>query len=437
MRVQIRLQRCDRRGEQVGSRTICKGDQIYPYPLNEQIICLLVIAHLCCLPATRVIQGYPAYLTHSLMTPLRYLVLGVSLVSTIFLVTTAEKNSPLSIEGNQLVQINASGSPVQVQLRGVDSIGALYMCLGGWSIFDNAAANTSSYIAAIKNWTADVVRLPINQDCWLGASYISSDTSGLAYQRAVVGYVERLVDSGLYVIFDLHWTRGGSPQANQQQPMPDLGTINFWTSVASSLKHLPGHVIFDLLNEPFPDDNAIDNSAAWMCWKNGGSSCGSVNYTTVGFQTLVTTVRNTGARNIIMLGGINYANDLDQWVEHMPYDSASRLVASWHSYASNFCNNELCWNLSIAPTMVTVPVIAGEIGESDCRGGYIEPLMAWLDARFTSYLAWTFMAFDCFKGPALVKDYSGTCTETYGCTYYRHISSTVHLSDEARYRLLN
>lgn len=324
----------------------------------------------------------------------------------------------LRLSGNRLVQDVAGGG--FSQHRGLNSIGALYACLGGWGIFDSPAAGPA-YIATILNWSATIVRLPINQDCWLGASYLSNTTSGAPYQTAVVQYIHALVDSGLYVIVELHWTNGGSSQARQQWPMPDPRTPDLWRSVAGALQNLSGHVVFDLFNEPFPNFNAIDDAAAWACWKNGGSSCSGLNYTAVGFQLLVDTVRATGARNLLLLGGINYANDLSQWLAHMPDDPATALIAGWHSYSTNYCNNPLCWVFNVAPTMAVVPVIAGEIGENDCGGGYITPLMAWLDGQATSYLAWTFITFDCRTGPGLITDYSGTCTQMYGCTYYNHL----------------
>ena len=47
-----------------------------------------------------------------------------------------------------------------------------------------------------------------------------------------------------------------------------------------------------------------------------------------------------------------------------------------------------------------VPVVAGEIGENDCAGGYINPLTTWLDSQNTSYLAWAWNAdFNCSQRP--------------------------------------
>ena len=88
-------------------------------------------------------------------------------------------------------------------------------------------------------------------------------------------------------------------------------------------------------------------------------------------QTLVSAVRATGANNVIMLGGLEYANDLTQWLAYKPTDPDHNLVASWHSYNFNTCSTQSCWTSQIAPVLAQVPVVSGEIGENDCAGTYI------------------------------------------------------------------
>lgn len=344
---------------------------------------------------------------------------------------------PLQVCGNRIGYFSNSSrmvapcaSPdaedfVPVQLRGMDVTGALFNCVANRSIFDGNTDN--AYIDAILSWHASIVRIPMNEDCWLGADYISNETSGTVYQAAVVAYVETLVRRGLYVVFDLHWVRGGLDRATQQQPMPDGRVPEYWTSVTRALKNLSGHVILDLFNEPFPNNNARESPAAWACWRHGGSSCQDLNYTAVGFDSLVSQIRASGSDHIFMIGGINYANDLDAWVENAPVDPLRRLVASWHAYNFNACTSEACWNTTIAPVISHFPVIAGEIGENDCKGEFISPLMRWLDAHNTSYMAWVFLPWSCDAGPALISNYNGTCTDSYGCTFQAHLAAAHRL----------
>jgi hypothetical protein len=127
-------------------------------------------------------------------------------------------------------------------------------------------------------------------------------------------------------------------------------------------------------------------------------------------QTLVNAVRATGATNVVMLGGLAYSNDLTQWLQFKPTDSANNLVAAWHVYNFNSCASESCWDSQLAPVAAQVPLVAGEIGENDCAHGFIDRVMNWLDAHGAGYLGWTWNAWDCSSGPSLISDYNGTAT---------------------------
>ena len=81
---------------------------------------------------------------------------------------------------------------------------------------------------------------------------------------------------------------------------------------------------------------------------------------------MVNAVRSTGATNVLMLGGVEWSNDLRQWLSHEPADPDHDLAASWHSYNFNACCSQSCWTSPGAPVTAQVPVIAGEIGENDC-----------------------------------------------------------------------
>jgi endoglucanase len=204
--------------------------------------------------------------------------------------------------------------------------------------------------------------------------------------------------------------------------MPDAAnSVPFWSSVAKAFRGNDS-VIFDLFNEPFPDRALPTASAAWQCWLKGSSYCRpAIAYPVAGMQTLVNTIRAAGANNVIMLGGITYANNLSQWLAYEPTDPDRDLAASWHSYNFNSCNVQSCWLKQIAPVITRVPLVAGEIGENDCADSYINQLMRFLDSEAASYLAWAWDAnFQCAGGPGLVTGYSGDPTN-YGTGYRAHL----------------
>ena len=337
----------------------------------------------------------------------------------------------LHVSGNKLV--DASGT--QVVLHGVDRSGTEYACVQGNGIFDGPSDQAS--ITAMKNVGVNAVRVPLNEACWNGESYVNSAYAGANYQAAIEAYVNLLNSNGIVAIVELHWTDGvytgnssgcSSAEATCQKPMPDWAeSVPFWSSVATAFKGNDA-VIFDLFNEPYPDRALSTGTAAWQCWLNGGSSCtAGISYPVAGMQTLVNTVRATGANNVIMLGGLAYSNDLTQWLTYKPTDPDGSLAAAWHSYNFNVCSTQSCWTSQISPVIAQVPLIAGEIGENDCADTYISPLMSYLDSGHTSYLAWAWNAdFNCATGPGLITDYTGTPT-AYGAGYESHLRSLAGL----------
>ena len=154
----------------------------------------------------------------------------------------------------------------------------------------------------------------------------------------------------------------------------------------------------------------MNYSEGWQCWLNGGN-CAGISYPVAGMQDMVNAVRSTGANNVLMLGGLEWSNDLDGWLSHMPTDPDNNLAASWHSYNFNACSTASCWNSQIAPVAAKVPLIAGEIGENDCADSYVTPLMKWLTSKDASFLAWTWNTdFNCATGPGLITNYNGQPT---------------------------
>ena len=328
----------------------------------------------------------------------------------------------LHVAGNRLV--NARGRPVL--LHGVNRSGTEFLCVQGHGIFDGPTDQAS--ISAMKAWGINAVRIPLNEGCWNGESYVDPAYAGANYQDAIKAYVRLVNANGMVVILDLHWSDGRYPahcdsaEARCLKPVPDQAqAIPFWTSVANTFKGNAA-VIFDLFNEPFPERATRSEAVGWQCWLNGGT-CPGIGYPVAGMQTLVNTVRATGARNVILAGGLAYANDMTGWLAHEPADPLHNLAASWHSYNFNRCSNITCWTSEVAPVIAQVPVVAGEIGENTCASGYITPLMNWLDSQSSGYLAWAWNAdFPCASGPSLITSYTGTPTP-YGAGYRAHLQS--------------
>ncbi|MFC9860247.1 MULTISPECIES: cellulase family glycosylhydrolase [unclassified Streptomyces] len=328
----------------------------------------------------------------------------------------------LKVSGNRLV--DESGATRR--MLGVNRSGGEFMCVQGHGIFDGPVDDAS--VRAIADWKANTVRIPLNEECWLGLDNIDPRYAGTHYIDAVKDLVRRVRDHGMTPMVELHWSWGqytgnsagcSDVHASCQKPMPDARyTPDFWSSVASTFKDDPT-VVFDLFNEPYPDRATPTPDQAWTCWRDGGT-CPGIGYEVAGMQDLVDAVRATGAGNLILAGGLAYSNDLGQWLRHRPVDPAGNLAAAWHVYNFNVCANEDCWNSTLAPVAAEVPLVAGEIGENTCSHNFADRVMRWFDDRGLSYLGWTWNTWDCSSGPSLISDYEGTPTP-YGIGLRDHL----------------
>ena len=322
--------------------------------------------------------------------------------------------SPLHVSGNNLV--NAAGQ--RVVLHGVHRPGTTYACIQGWGFMDGPVDAAS--IAAIKSWKGvNAVRLELNEDCWLAINGSPAAYSGAVYQTYMKNLVNSFIQAGLYVFLELHWNAAGGGLATGQQPMLDMDHAPLmWSQVAAAFKGNDA-IIFEPHNEPYPD-NQQDSVAAWTCWRDGGS-CPGVGFQAAGMQTMVNTIRATGATNVIALGGVSYSNALSRWLAYKPNDPLNNLAAVWHVYNMNVCNTTTCYNNTVAPVAAAVPLIATEVGCTPFDGAWMTMTMNWLDAHGASYVAW---AWDTWGADnSLITNYNGTAQSPYGVLVKNHFAA--------------
>jgi hypothetical protein len=275
-------------------------------------------------------------------------------------------------------------------------VGTQQTCIGVNPIvgatFDAAEA------AAISTWHADAVRVPPNEDCWLGINGAPRGMSAAAYRSQIEQWVSALNADGIVAILDLHWSAPGTFLSDRQWLTPDADhSPTFWTQVATTFTHTPG-VIFDLFNEPAlhdPHPTAPD----WVCWLDGcdltitmptaaggpePTSGPQVTYQAVGYQQLVATVRATGADQPILISGLNFGNDpCDSWLhgligedgtctglEPEPNDPEHQLAMSFHAYSWDRCVTVACWApIASLAARRGLPLVITEFGEDDCSDG--------------------------------------------------------------------
>jgi hypothetical protein len=317
----------------------------------------------------------------------------------------------ISVSGNQLMQ---NGKPVR--LIGLNMNSAQYYCLGK-NTQPLAMPIDSASISAMSSWHVNAVRILFNQDCWLGADGEPHATTSASYRDQIESLVSMLNGAHIEVILALYsnmpvvYTANGKHRSMHSQPLGDSTYSEaLWTSVATTFRNDP-QVMFYLYGEP--------HQISWPCWKNG---CKIAGQQYVGMQQLVDAVRQTGARQPILLGGVDYSNNLSEWLNYEPTDPLHQLIASVHIYSSENCNNVTCWNRELSPVSRKVPVVTGEFGAIDCATTFTQRYMKWADKHAISYLAWSWFVGTCSDGLAMVSSYSGAAT-AYGSPFQSHLAA--------------
>ena len=317
----------------------------------------------------------------------------------------------IGVSGNRLV--DEAGNTVR--LLGVNRSGSEYQCVEtDDQIFDGPTDQAS--IEAMVKWHINAVRVPLNESCWLGINGVDPNLGGAPYRAAIREYVSALEDAGLYVILDLHWTAPRDGLATGLLPLPDAEHApEFWRSLASEYRDDRG-VIFDLYNEP--------HDVSWECWSGPCTSSDAYfgAYPSAGLPELLAAVRATGAKQPVMLGGLDWSRDMRGWLAHMPKDPAHALIAANHTYGGFSVCGPRC-HQALLNISRHVPVVTGEMGETDCSHRYIDPYMSWADRHGISYLAWTWdtgNGWKCEEGTALIDDYDGHPTP-YGIGFREHL----------------
>jgi hypothetical protein len=287
-------------------------------------------------------------------------------------------------KGNMLIDRKTGTAVV---LKGVPYMGGEYMCAHGAGIFNGPSNQT--IVDAWKDWGINAVRLPMNEDCWLGINGVPAKFSGTNYQQAFKDFTSLLLANGIVVVLDLHWTNhteGGL--AIGQDLMLSETSVKFWADVASQpeFKDIPG-VVFELFNEPhgFYYSPHLPSS----CFLDG-QNCGDSYQGFVGYNNATRAVRETAnASNLILYGGPNWDFQLDWLLEpgHMPTDPLSNFAISWHPYekkqwSSFTCSDFKCENLT-TPITKEYPMLVTEWGPLDANAvdAYVTNVYSWADAH--------------------------------------------------------
>ena len=344
-------------------------------------------------------------------------------------------------------QLKVVGKQIQTEagcnfrIVGVNICGLEWSANGMGPPSGNGGDIRLSITNAVNVWKANVVRIPMNQDFWFGYSdgnSQSSTTQNTTYMnnyRAIIdGAITTASNLGCYVELDLHWSGNGnwgSTIPSGQQDMPDDHSVNFWQDVAARYANNPA-VIFNLYNEP-------KGTLSWSLWRNGGNV--AAGWHTPGHQALVTAIRGTGANNMIVAGGINWAWDMTGIAANALTDTGSGNGIAYEAHIyDNKGGTTQAQKINLWNTNVTVAVAAGYcviIGEfgpvtdgtQDNAGctPFESDLISWINGNNPQSYVYNAMGWCWHQGasPKLIKDWSFTPTDCHGLQVKNWLAAVV------------
>jgi hypothetical protein len=370
----------------------------------------------------------------------------------------------IAVGGNHLV--SAAGNSVELvgaNISGLELPSSLWPGIAGLTSAQwQSLASTWSQLGQ----TINVIRLPLNSYSWLNLTCVDPGSGDAgndykangnhtftpdptsSYQQDVGQTVAAITAAGLYVILDLQWD---APNNASGQPMCPVGqpafasadhAPAFWTSVANAFQGNQA-VIFELFNEPFGDNlystSVIQNGSTYTpgpdatIMANGGSwaqpfqmqdnanqnqNCGSTHNQScqnqlfsikapnpvqiAGEISLLTSIRATGATNVVLASPILYAGEIETWLGSYTSvgnpDPLGQLGVAWHLYGyakgSSYPLAVLAAGYPIVITE-TFGFDAGVDGKSNAAG------YSWAAQNGIGYLWWGLNNWGGLSAPAL------------------------------------
>jgi len=324
--------------------------------------------------------------------------------------------------------VTERGDPVL--LRGVNAA-----CLEFTS--DGEGHIMETVLRAIRDWHVNVIRVPVSQDRWFGTAPEQHD-QGVAYRALVQKVIDYIGDHGCYAIFDLHWNDAGvwGTQIGQHK-MPDMNSVTFWRDAARTFRNNPA-VIYDLYNEP--------HDVTWDVWKNGGmvhdggpTVRAARDYQTPGMQALLNTVRNQGANNLVLCGGLDWAYDLSGFLKGYTLSDpdGNGVIYACHTYPIKGDTVEVWYKKMMAATP-KIPVIFSEFGSNAMprrpgapaptrpnRFGDPEWLPKTMQIFHDHHWSWVAWDFHPAAGPTLISDWNYTPTPSFGVPVKKELETPV------------
>ncbi|MEO8025974.1 MAG: cellulase family glycosylhydrolase [Bryobacteraceae bacterium] len=262
---------------------------------------------------------------------------------------------------------------------------------GGDGFLAAAGCSLSECEEMVREWRANIVRLPFNQDWALNGRWPNSAED---YLSAIDQMVEWLASLGCYTLLDLQWLSAdleygtlSAGEVNRVAPLPNGDTGLLWETLALRYRDEPA-VLFDLFNEPH--DPLVDDDQPLLAVREDGETVAlgvrrvSASTWKAWARYLISRIREPHPDSLIFVGGTRWAYDL----RGMELD-LDNIVYSTHVYPGSTDHGGPPWPSAFGSFARAHPVFAGEWGGDEADLDWGVKLAGYLRALGIGWTSWS------------------------------------------------
>jgi endoglucanase len=300
----------------------------------------------------------------------------------------------LAVDGRQIVN---AASRQRVLLRGVNRSGLEYAEPDARGFLESAGISESEIAHVVRDWKANIIRLPFNQDWALNGR---GSLSAAAYLGAIDQVIFWASRAGAYTVLDLQWLDAENLHGlnadgtyNRVPSLPTTDSIAVWTLLARRYRAEPA-VLFDVFNEPH--DPMRDDTGALEGIREDGTTFPlkrrrvAMTEWQPWARHLVQAIRDPHPGSLIFVSGVRWAYDL----RGMPLTigAGSRevfpnLVYGTHVYP--WGGSTLSWSEAFGHLSRSAPVFVLEWGGGTPHVGWGETFVRYARKLGIGWTAWS------------------------------------------------
>lgn len=280
---------------------------------------------------------------------------------------TSQAKKPSAAGALQLLDKNGTktlcdkdGNPIQ--LRG--------MCTHGLQWYPEII-NNNAFAALSKDWGSNVIRLAM----YVAEGGYSKDPETI--KKRVIDGIDLAIANDMYAMVDWHVLTPGDPNADIYK-----GAMDFFKEISQKYPNNP-HIIYELANEPSPNDPGVTNDAAgWAKVKSYA-------------EPIIKMLRDSGNKNLVVVGSPNWSQRPDLAANNPISDNNTIYTVHFYSGTHKTSPNSTDRGNVMSNVRYAlehgVAVFCSEWGSSEASGNngpYLKEADEWLEFFNANNISW-------------------------------------------------